>query len=113
MFGVPAGEVKFKSFAGYRCHLPNHYNDLAVLVFNPQGYIIQALFQAHSKTFSFGTMAIYAAAYWFMAAITYGAFIPSGLFLGRPDAYVSGPGSHPDGNDTSTCPAALPHAHLG
>ncbi|KAJ9522064.1 hypothetical protein QJQ45_005109 [Haematococcus lacustris] len=74
------GEVKFKSFAGYRCHLPNHYNDLAVLVFNPQGYIIQALFQAHSKTFSFGTMAIYAAAYWFMAAITYGAFIPSGLF---------------------------------
>lgn len=31
-----AGDVKFKSFAGYRCHAANHYNDLAVLVFNPQ-----------------------------------------------------------------------------
>jgi hypothetical protein len=24
------------SFAGYRCHAENQYNDLAVLVFNPQ-----------------------------------------------------------------------------
>lgn len=35
-----AGDVKFRDFAGYRCHEPGHYNDLAVLVFNPQVCII-------------------------------------------------------------------------
>jgi chloride channel 7 len=27
-----------------------------------------------------GSMVLYAALYWFLAAVTYGAFIPSGLF---------------------------------
>ncbi len=45
-----------------------------------QGYIIQALLQSHSGTFAMGSMVLYAALYWFLAAVTYGAFIPSGLF---------------------------------
>lgn len=45
-----------------------------------QGFIIQALFQAHSGVFSFTSLMVYASIYWLMAAITYGAFIPSGLF---------------------------------
>jgi hypothetical protein len=42
--------------------------------------VTQALFQSHSGTFSFTSMLLYGAIYWLMAAITYGAFIPSGLF---------------------------------
>ncbi|KAG2483148.1 hypothetical protein HYH03_017993 [Edaphochlamys debaryana] len=75
-----AGEAMFKTFQGFHCHTDHHYNDLATLVFNPQGYVTQALFQAHSGTFSFTSMLLYGVIYWLMAGITYGAFIPSGLF---------------------------------
>ncbi|KAG2428447.1 hypothetical protein HXX76_011567 [Chlamydomonas incerta] len=74
------GGAQFKTFQGFHCHTDHHYNDLATLVFNPQGYVIQALFQAHSGTFSFTSMLLYGLLYWLMAGITYGAFIPSGLF---------------------------------
>ncbi|PNH00895.1 Chloride channel protein CLC-d [Tetrabaena socialis] len=75
-----SGGAQFKTFQGFHCHTDHHYNDLATLVFNPQGYVIQALFQAHSGTFSFTSMLLYGVIYWLMAGITYGAFIPSGLF---------------------------------
>ncbi|KAG2451001.1 hypothetical protein HYH02_004271 [Chlamydomonas schloesseri] len=74
------GGAQFRTFQGFHCHTDHHYNDLATLVFNPQGYVIQALFQAHSGTFSFTSMLLYGVLYWLMAGITYGAFIPSGLF---------------------------------
>lgn len=69
----------FITFAGYGCS-DGDYNDLAVLVFNPQGFKIQALFAAPSGTFHVGSLLLYSALYYFLAAITYGAFIPSGLF---------------------------------
>lgn len=67
------------TFAGYGCS-SGSYNDLAVLVFNPQGFKIQALFAAPSGTFHMSSLLLYSAFYYFLAAITYGAFIPSGLF---------------------------------
>eukprot|EP00878_Enallax_costatus_P010897 GHUV01011381.1.p1 GENE.GHUV01011381.1~~GHUV01011381.1.p1 ORF type:complete len:670 (+),score=126.18 GHUV01011381.1:946-2955(+) len=73
------GASRFMTFAGYGCS-SGSYNDLAVLVFNPQGFKIQALFAAPSGTFHMSSLLLYSAFYYFLAAITYGAFIPSGLF---------------------------------
>lgn len=73
------GASSFMTFAGYGCS-GGKYNDLAVLVFNPQGFKIQALFAAPSGTFHISSLLLYSAFYYFLAAITYGAFIPSGLF---------------------------------
>ncbi len=52
----------------------------ARVCFTRQGYLTSALFQGHSGTFSFSSMLLYGIMYWLMAGITYGAFIPSGLF---------------------------------
>lgn len=52
----------------------------AAFLLSFQAYVIQALYQGHSGTFAWGTMAFYSFVYWMLAAITYGAFIPSGLF---------------------------------
>lgn len=75
----PAGNAAFHTFQGYHCEA-NAYNDMAVLIFNPQGFVIQALFTASSDVFSMGSLVLYAMFFWFLAAVTYGAFIPSGLF---------------------------------
>jgi hypothetical protein len=49
----------------------------------PQGFVIQALFAAPSGEFSVRALVVYSAAYYLLAALTYGAFIPSGLFTVR------------------------------
>lgn len=69
----------FFTFPGYGCS-NGEYNDLAVLAFNPQGFKIQALFAAPHKTFYISSLLLYSAFYYLLACITYGAFIPSGLF---------------------------------
>jgi hypothetical protein len=46
----------------------------------PQGFLIQALFTSHAGAFAVHVLLVYSALYWFLAAVTYGAFIPSGLF---------------------------------
>lgn len=69
----------FFTFPGYGCS-NGEYNDLAVLAFNPQGFKIQALFAAPHKTFHVSSLLLYSAMYYLLACITYGAFIPSGLF---------------------------------
>lgn len=69
----------FFTFPGYGCG-NGEYNDLAVLAFNPQGFKIQALFAAPHRTFHVSSLILYSALYYLLAAITYGAFIPSGLF---------------------------------
>uniref|UniRef100_A0A383VTF4 Chloride channel protein n=1 Tax=Tetradesmus obliquus TaxID=3088 RepID=A0A383VTF4_TETOB len=73
------GASMFMTFGGYGCS-DGTYNDLAVLAFNPQGFKIQALFSAPHGTFHVTSLLLYSAIYYFLAAITYGAFIPSGLF---------------------------------
>lgn len=40
----------------------------------------KALFTAPAGTFSLVSLVLYSAAYYLLAALTYGAFIPSGLF---------------------------------
>ena len=52
-----------------------------------QGFKLQALFTAPSNyrddgfdSFTISSLLVYGGAYWFLAGITYGAFIPSGLF---------------------------------
>lgn len=74
-----AGDAMFRTFQGYGCQ-GETYNDMAVLVFNPQGFKIQALFTAPRGTFAIHTLFLYSAFYYALGAITYGAFIPSGLF---------------------------------
>jgi len=69
---MPAGASMFRTFAGYRCST-GEYNDIAVLAFNPQGFKIQALFASPS-------LLLYSSFYYLLGALTYGAFIPSGLF---------------------------------
>jgi hypothetical protein len=69
----------FRTFAGYGCS-EGEYNDLAVLAFNPQGFKIQALFASPHGTFHVSSLLLYSAFYYLLAALTYGAFIPSGLF---------------------------------
>lgn len=76
---VDADASMFFTFPGYGCS-NGEYNDLAVLAFNPQGFKIQALFAAPHGTFHVSSLLLYSALYYFLAAITYGAFIPSGLF---------------------------------
>jgi H+/Cl- antiporter ClcA len=45
-----------------------------------QGFLIQALFTAHAGAFALHVLFAYSGMYWVLAAVTYGAFIPSGLF---------------------------------
>lgn len=79
MWSAHADASMFFTFPGYGC-ANGEYNDLAVLAFNPQGFKIQALFAAPHKTFHVSSLLLYSAIYWLLACITYGAFIPSGLF---------------------------------
>ncbi|GBF95490.1 chloride channel CLC-c [Raphidocelis subcapitata] len=67
-----SGGAAFRTFRGYRCGAGT-YNDAA-------GFVIQALFVAPSGEFSVRTLVAYSAVYYLLAALTYGAFIPSGLF---------------------------------
>jgi chloride channel 7 len=69
----------FRTFAGYRCST-GEYNDIAVLAFNPQGFKIQALFASPPGTFHISSLLLYSSFYYLLGALTYGAFIPSGLF---------------------------------
>lgn len=58
--------------------------------------MIQALFVAPHGTFSVVSLLLYSAVYYLLAALTYGAFIPSGLFTvgtrRKPPAPARGPG---------------------
>lgn len=74
-----ADATSFITFPGYGCS-NGTYNDLAVLAFNPQGFKIQALFASPQGTFHISSLLLYSAIYYLLAALTYGAFVPSGLF---------------------------------
>ena len=51
-----------------------------MLAFNPQGFEIQALFASPHGTFHVSSLVLYSSLYWLLACLSYGAFIPSGLF---------------------------------
>jgi len=76
---VGGGAASFRTFRGYGCPAGS-YNDLAALTTNPQGFLIQALFAAPPGALHVGSLAAFGALYFLLAALAYGAFIPSGLF---------------------------------
>jgi H+/Cl- antiporter ClcA len=45
-----------------------------------QGFVIQALFVTPPGTFKITSLILFSCIYYLLAALTYGAFIPSGLF---------------------------------
>jgi chloride channel 7 len=70
----------FRTFGGgYGCP-PGQHNEVAALAFAPQGFLIQALFTAPSGAFHPAALASFALAFFLLAALTYGAMLPSGLF---------------------------------
>ncbi|XP_068602750.1 H(+)/Cl(-) exchange transporter 6 [Brachionichthys hirsutus] len=58
----------------------NSYNDMATLFFNPQEAAIHQLFHQHG-TFSPVTLSVFVLLYFLLACWTYGASVPSGLFV--------------------------------
>eukprot|EP00803_Ostreobium_quekettii_P002532 evm.model.scf_736EXC.2 EVM.evm.TU.scf_736EXC.2 scf_736EXC:12278-13521(-) len=63
----------------YQCDEGN-YNDLAALMFNSQGYTLHSLFTAESFSFSALSTLLFTAFYFFLASVTYGSALPTGLF---------------------------------
>ena len=69
-------------FVSYGCSNPDEYNQLATLTLNPQERL---LFQLYSRDtggyFDVQTLLVYLVVYFFLAAITFGIAVPSGLFI--------------------------------
>ncbi|CAH1773141.1 unnamed protein product [Owenia fusiformis] len=63
----------------YFCH-DGYYNDMATLFFNPMEIGIKQLFHQEG-TFSMTSLAIFFMCFFFLACWTYGASVPSGLFV--------------------------------
>eukprot|EP00049_Salpingoeca_infusionum_P002964 m.61731 g.61731 ORF g.61731 m.61731 type:complete len:816 (-) comp11878_c0_seq3:424-2871(-) len=59
----------------------HQYSAMGALMFNTPEDSIKNLFHAEGDSYKTGTLAIFAAVYWFLACITYGLAIPSGLFV--------------------------------
>ncbi|KAK7284052.1 hypothetical protein RIF29_13803 [Crotalaria pallida] len=75
--GAGAGlSLHYKDF---RCP-PNHYNDLASLLFTTNDNAIRNLFIA-DNTFQLSTLLVFFVAIYLVGVITYGIAIPSGLFI--------------------------------
>lgn len=69
------------NYKNFQCP-PNHYNDLASLLFNTNDDAIRNLFSAGSeKEFHLSTLLVFFVAIYFLGIITYGIAIPSGLFI--------------------------------
>jgi len=73
------GSPDLQRFDLYGCG-ENSFNDLGVFMFNPQGYLIKALFATPSSGFSgFSLFALFLF-YYTLSIMSYGAAIPAGLF---------------------------------
>lgn len=81
------GAKDLHSFQFYGC--PNGtYNDLAVLMFNPQGFVVKALFTTKDGGFGEWSLALFFLFYFIMAVVSYGMAIPAGLFT--PSVIIGG-----------------------
>lgn len=84
---VAPGVPDLQSFEFYGCP-KGTYNDLAVLMHNPQGYVVKALFTTSSSGFHMVSLAVFGTFYFVMAAVTYGIAVPAGLFT--PSVIIGG-----------------------
>lgn len=73
------GAPGLQKFQLYGCD-EGSYNDLAVFMFNPQGYLIKALLTAPFSAFSGTSLLLLFLFYYFLSILTYGMAIPAGLF---------------------------------
>lgn len=93
---VAPGVEELQAFGFYGCR-NGTYNDLAVLMHNPQGFVVKSLFTEGLHSFHEVSLVIFALFYFLMSVVTYGMAIPAGLFtpsvitggaLGRVYAYA-------------------------
>lgn len=84
---VAPGVKDLQSYEFYGCP-SSTYNDLAVLMHNPQGYVVKALFTTEASGFHVVSLAIFGSFYFVMATLTYGMAAPSGLFT--PSVIIGG-----------------------
>lgn len=77
---VVPGNPRFYRFASYACPAGS-YNELAVLLFNPQDEAIRALYTEPDGAFSPGALIVFATFYFVLANLTFGIAVPSGLFI--------------------------------
>eukprot|EP00258_Populus_trichocarpa_P019700 XP_006385193.2 chloride channel protein CLC-c [Populus trichocarpa] len=74
-------EGRSGNFKNFQCP-PNHYNDLASLVFNTNDDAIRNLFTSGSeKEFHLSTLIVFFFAIYCLGIVTYGIAVPSGLFI--------------------------------
>ena len=74
------GNKYFAEFTRFQC-TESSYNDLAVLLFNPQDEAIRALLSSSAGAFTASSLAVFAFYYWWLTTLTYGIAVPSGLFI--------------------------------
>ncbi|KAK3240815.1 hypothetical protein CYMTET_49377 [Cymbomonas tetramitiformis] len=75
------GSAKFAQFATRLCHDPRHYNDLAVLFFNPQGESLKALLASTNGDFRAPTLLLFSGVYIVLSLISHGMAVPSGVII--------------------------------
>ncbi|GMH41132.1 hypothetical protein BSKO_09042 [Bryopsis sp. KO-2023] len=73
------GVEELQAFGFYGCH-NGTYNDLAVLLNNPQGFVVKSLFTEGPHAFHGVSLVIFCVFYFSMSVVTYGMAIPAGLF---------------------------------
>ncbi|XP_071945627.1 H(+)/Cl(-) exchange transporter 6-like [Antedon mediterranea] len=74
-----ASQEAFNSTRNYFCQ-EGYYNDMATLFFNSQEVAIKQLFHQEGA-FSLSSLGIFFMLFFFLACWTYGAMVPSGLFV--------------------------------
>jgi len=70
------------NFVEFGCSDKSQYNELATLIFNTQDDTIKNLFSTSTKEmFSATALVFYGVVFYFLAILTYGISVPSGLFI--------------------------------
>ena len=75
-------DADFGSYISFNCARPTEYNELATLFFNTQDNAIRALFSSKSDhEYSVFALTTFFFFFYFLAILTYGVSVPSGLFV--------------------------------
>ena len=70
------------NFLPFGCTSPNHYNDLATLLFNTPEAAIRNLFSSQtSREYSASSLVAFFVLFYVLSLLTYGVALPSGLFV--------------------------------
>lgn len=79
----PRNSTSFSgNYVQFNCHGDTEHNDMATLFFNTQDDAIRSLLSSkNNKEYSVSTLLGYFVSFFILATLTYGAAIPSGLFV--------------------------------